>query len=123
MPAGAEAECETECAAGEHRCAFDGAPAERVCGPTGLWMPEAVCATGTSCRLAGDVARGCVACVGARAGAGNSFGASDGRCGADGGVESCGDDDQWTAATPCAATTACETVSRGVSTLAACAAP
>jgi len=117
-PAGPQAECETECAPGDRACAFDGAGAERVCDDHGLWGPETACAAGTSCRTGGGFPRGCVACVGA----GNAFGAADSRCG-DAGVETCGADDRWSAAAPCAAATTCASLARGASTLAACQAP
>jgi len=119
-PAGPQAECETECAPGEHQCAFDGAPSERVCDQTGLWMPEAPCAAGTICRTNGDVALGCVAC----AGGGNAFGASDSRC-TDAGVETCGADNQWGHASSCNLNSGgpCTAITRGPSSLAACATP
>jgi hypothetical protein len=116
--AGPQAECETECAPGTHACAFDGAPTARACDATGLWMPEAACAEGTTCRLAGDVALGCVAC----AGSGNAYGAADSNCVA-GGVETCGADGTWQATTPCLAGQACVSIGRGASTLAACDTP
>jgi hypothetical protein len=122
-PAGPQAECETECAPGDRQCAFDGAGAERVCGSDGLWMSEAACTAGTTCRMRGDVALGCVACVGAGPGGGNAFGENDSRCAADGGqVETCGADDQWHAA-PCPPPQTCTALTRGASTLAACALP
>ena len=121
-PAGPQAECETECAPGEHQCGFDGAGSERVCDDKGLWMPEAACATGTSCRMSGDVALGCVACVGARPGGGNAFGAADSRCGGASGaaVETCGDDNQWLAPAECPDLVGCNEISRGASTHAGC---
>jgi hypothetical protein len=122
-PAGPQAECETECAPGEHQCAFDGAGAERVCDAHGLWMAETPCAAGTSCRASGDFAKGCVACVGG----GNAFGAADGRCGPQGvdpqGVETCGADDHWQADAPCPDGHVCASLARGASTLAACQLP
>jgi hypothetical protein len=118
-PAGPQAECEAECAAGQHQCAFDGAPAQRSCGAGGLWSAEAACAAGTSCRVSGDVALGCVACVGAGVGAGNAYGAADSRCGA-AGVEACGNDDAWHAAVACPDGNVCASIMRGASTLAAC---
>jgi hypothetical protein len=121
-PAGPQAECETECAPGEHQCAFDGAGSERLCGDAGLWMAETACAPDTACRLGGDVALGCVACVGAQPGGGNAFGAADGRCAGDGGVETCGADSQWHAEA-CPTGKACAALTRGASTIAACAAP
>ena len=94
-PAGPQAECETECAPGEHACAFDGANAERVCDDKGLWTRrDGLRAPDTTCRLSGDVALGCVACVGARAGGGNAFGEADSRC-AGAGFETCGADGAW----------------------------
>jgi hypothetical protein len=121
-PAGPQAECETECAPGEHQCGFDGAGSERVCDDKGLWMPEAACATGTSCRMSGDVALGCVACVPARPGGGNAFGGSDSRCGGASGaaVETCGDDNQWLAPAECPDLVGCNEISRGASTHAGC---
>jgi hypothetical protein len=121
VPAGVQAECETACAPGEHQCAFDGAPTERLCDATGLWVPETACAAGATCRMSGDVALGCVACVGARTGGGNAYGAADSRCAADGGVESCGVDATWQASATCANGQVCAAISRGASTLAACA--
>ena len=118
-PAGPQAECETECAPGEHPCAFDGAGAERVCGNRGLWLAEAACAGGATCRLSGDVALGCVACVGARPGGGNAFGAADSRCSADG-VETCGADGQWHASATCPDGNTCAALTRGESSLATC---
>ena len=123
VPAGAQAECETECTPGAHQCAFDGAASESLCDAKGLWGGDSACATGTSCRLSGDFALGCVACVGAHVGGGNAFGAADSRCDADGGVATCDVDAQWTASVPCAAPQVCQTVTRGPSTLAACATP
>ena len=121
VPAGAQAECETACTPGAHQCAFDGAASESLCDAEGLWGAESACATGTTCRVAGGFALGCVACVGGSGG--NVFGVADGRCDADGGVQTCDVDDQWTAAAPCAAPQVCRTVTRGPSTLAACATP
>jgi len=118
-PAGPQAECETECAPGEHDCAFDGAGGERVCSDEGLWMAEAACAAGTTCRLSGDVALGCVACVGARPGGGNAFGAADSRCAGDG-VETCGADGQWHASATCPDGNTCDALTRGDSSLATC---
>lgn len=117
-PGGAQAECETECVPGAHACAFDGAPAERACDPTGLWTAERPCPDATSCRVAGDVALGCVAC----ASGGNAYAAADSRCAA-GGAQTCGADGGWQAATPCPAAQSCVSISRGASSLAACAAP
>jgi hypothetical protein len=122
-PAGPQAECETECPPGSHGCAFDGAGAERACGADGLWQAEAACAPATSCRFAGAVALGCVACVGGGASGGNAFGAADGRCGADGGVETCGPNNQWQADVACAGGETCASLTRSASTIAACAAP
>jgi hypothetical protein len=121
-PAGPQAECEAECLPGQRACAFDGAGAERRCGDDGRWAAERACAPGTTCRASGGVALGCVACVGAHEGGGNAFGAADSRCGA-GGVETCGADDTWQAATACPAGRACASVARGPSSLAACAGP
>src|SRR5260221_6847788 len=117
--AGPQPQCETECAPGERECAFDGAGAERVCGATGLWMAEAACAAGTTCRLGGGVALGCVACVGPGAVGGNAFGTADSRCGPKG-VESCGADNRWQADEPCLYANVCATLHRGPSTLPAC---
>jgi hypothetical protein len=118
-PAGPQAECETECAPGEHQCAFDGAPSERLCGQNGLWMAEAACAAGTSCRTSGAISLGCVAC----AGGGNAFGAPDSRC-TKGDVETCGADNQWGPVTLCLdAGDVCTALTRGASSIAACAAP
>jgi hypothetical protein len=117
-PAGPQAECETECAPGEHQCAFDGAPTERVCDQHGLWMAESAC-SGTSCRMNGDVALGCVPCTGG----GNAFGVADSRCAANTVVETCGADNQWDDVRVCAAGDGCETLSRGVSEVAACTPP
>jgi hypothetical protein len=122
-PAGLQAECETECAPGMHQCAYDGAPTDRLCDATGLWLPETTCATGTNCRLAGGVAQGCVACVGVHAGVGNTFGPADSRCVADGGVQSCDVGNTWTDDAPCASPQVCKTLSDGPSTLAACGPP
>jgi hypothetical protein len=122
VPAGAQAECETECTPGAHECAFDGASSESVCDAKGLRGADVACGAGTSCRVSGDLALGCVACVGP-GGGGNVFGAADSRCDADGGVASCGADDQWAAGAPCAAPQVCQTVTRGSSSLASCAAP
>lgn len=119
VPAGAQAECETECTPGARQCAFDGASSESLCDATGLWGADSACAAGTSCRVSGNFALGCVACVGG----GNALGAADSRCDADGGVASCGADDQWAAGAPCAAPQVCQTVTRGSSSVAACAAP
>jgi hypothetical protein len=119
-PAGPQAECETQCAPGERQCAFDGAGSERVCGETGLWMAETACASDTACRLSGDVSLGCVACVGARPGGGNAFGVADQRCGASGGVQTCGADGHWQAAVACHDGARCVPMVRDVSQLAAC---
>ncbi|HVU52484.1 MAG TPA: hypothetical protein VHL80_17440 [Polyangia bacterium] len=119
-PAGPQAECETECAPGDHACAFDGAPSERVCDQQGLWMAETACPAGTSCRASGEVAIGCVAC----AGAGNAFGAADGRCAAGAGVETCGADNQWHPGASCDLDGGvCTALTRGASSIATCAAP
>jgi hypothetical protein len=118
VPAGAQAECETACTPGARQCAFDGASSESLCDARGSWGAETACATGTTCRVSGDFALGCVACVGA----GNAFGAADGRCDA-AGLATCGADGQWTASVPCAAPQVCQSVARGSSTLAACATP
>jgi hypothetical protein len=118
--AGPQAQCEAECAAGQRACAFDGAGAERRCDDAGRWTAEAACAQGTSCRLSGDFALGCVACVPARAGGGNAYGAADSRCGA-AGVETCGGEGAWGAGAPCPG--ACVAITRGASSLAACQAP
>ncbi|HTA18766.1 MAG TPA: hypothetical protein VK989_05715, partial [Polyangia bacterium] len=117
-PAGAQAECETECTPGAHQCAFDGASNESLCDAKGSWGADSACAPGTSCRVSGNFALGCVACVGA----GNAFGAADGRCSADG-LATCGADNQWTPSVPCAAPQLCQTVTRGSSAVAACATP
>jgi hypothetical protein len=118
-PAGPQAECETECSPGEHQCGFDGSGSERVCDDKGLWMPEAACAAGMSCRMSGDAALGCVACVGA--GGGNAFGGADSRCaGAGSSVETCGTDNRWQAPAACGALAACDELVRGASTHAAC---
>lgn len=122
VPAGPQAECETACTPGAHRCAFDGAATESVCDTTGEWMPESACATGLRCRFAGQLALGCVTCLGPDANGGNAFGAADSRCDADGGVEICADD-HWASGGPCPAAEECATLSRGASTLAACAPP
>jgi hypothetical protein len=114
-PAGPQAECETECAPGEHQCAFDGAGSARACGDKGLWLAEAACAAGTSCRMNGDIALGCVAC----AGGGNAFGVADSRCSADG-VETCGADGQWHASATCPDGNTCAALTRGESSLATC---
>jgi hypothetical protein len=117
--AGPQAQCEAECAAGQRACAFDGAGAERRCDDTGRWAPETACATGTTCRLSGDFALGCVACVPARPGGGNAYGAADGRC-ATAGVETCSGEGTWGAPVACATGSACLSVTRGPSSLAAC---
>ncbi|HEX4405892.1 MAG TPA: hypothetical protein VH560_13740 [Polyangia bacterium] len=119
VPAGAQAECETACTPGAHQCAFDGAPTESLCDAHGAaWGAETPCATGTSCRVSGNVALGCVACVGA----GNALGGADSRCDAQG-LATCGADNQFAPSVPCAAPQACQSVTRGPSTIAACAAP
>jgi hypothetical protein len=122
-PAGPQAQCEAECAAGQHACAFDGADAERRCDDSGRWSAETACAAGTTCRLSGDFALGCVACVPARPGGGNAFGAADSRCTTAGDVETCGDDGAWQAKTDCPAGSTCASLVRGPSSLAACQAP
>jgi hypothetical protein len=135
-PAGPQAECEAECLAGQRACAFDGDAVERRCDDAGRWTAPMPCATGTSCRLAGDLPLGCVACVGD----GNAFGIADSRCvdaAPDGGapdaaasdaaaaasaaaVETCGPEGTWKSQVTCASNEACTTISRGTSTLAAC---
>jgi hypothetical protein len=117
-PAGPQAQCEAECAEGQHACAFDGAGAERTC-QAGRWKAEAACAAGTTCRLSGDVALGCVACVGARLGGGNAFSAADTRC-VDARVDTCGSDNAWKEGAACADGKACVELVRGVSRLAGC---
>jgi hypothetical protein len=117
--AGPQAECETECAPGAHDCAFDGATSQRVCGDNGLWLAEAPCPDGTSCRFAGDEARGCVACVGAHASGGNAFGAVDSRC-SPGGVETCSADDRWEPEDLCPDGNTCAALTRGPSSTATC---
>ncbi len=118
VPASAQAECETACTPGAHQCAFDGASSESLCDAKGAWGADSACAPGTSCRISGGFALGCVACVGA----GNALGAADGRCDADG-LATCGADNQWAASVPCAAPQVCQTVTRGSSAVAACATP
>ncbi len=130
-PAGPQAECEAECLAGQRACAFDGDSVERRCDDAGRWTAEMPCAADTSCRLSGDLALGCVACVGD----GNAFGIADSRCvsvRADGGastdggtdanvaVESCGPQNAWQSQITCASNETCAAISRGPSTLAAC---
>jgi hypothetical protein len=123
-PAGPQAECETQCAPGERRCAFDGAGSERVCGPTGLWMDEAACATGTSCRLGGAASLGCVECAGDVTGGGNAFGVADGRCSQppqpSDEIQRCGPDNHWQAAAACEAGSACTSTTQGPSSAALC---
>lgn len=118
--AGPQAQCEAECAAGQRACAFDGAGAERRCDEAGRWSAEMACAAGSSCRLSGDFALGCVACVPARAGGGNAYGAADSRCGADGGVETCGGAGVWQPGVECPVGRACVEIERGASAVAAC---
>jgi hypothetical protein len=120
--AGAQAECETECMPGQLGCAFDGAATQRDCSPAGLWNAETPCATGTSCRMSGAVALGCVECVGDVSGGGNAFGLADRRC-ADSGVDasSCGADNRWQPFTPCEDLTECRSTQQGPSTIASCA--
>lgn len=120
LPAGPQAECQAECAEGQHACAWDGAASERVCGATGLWGAELPCAEGASCRLSGTAALGCVACVGPSAPAGNAFHVADSRCD-DAGLVSCGPDGTWQAAVPCAEGSACAEVAQAPSSAAACA--
>ena len=118
-PAGPQAQCEAECAEGQHSCAFDGAGAERLC-QAGRWTAETPCSAETSCRLSGDLALGCVACVGARPGGGNAFGAADSRCGA-AGVDVCGADNTWHLdEIECPDGNTCALLLRGPSSLAAC---
>jgi hypothetical protein len=118
-PAGPQAQCEAECAEGQRDCAFDGAGAERRC-EAGRWTAEMTCAAGTSCRLSADLPLGCVACVGARPGGGNAFGAADRRCGT-AGVDVCGADNAWHLdEIPCPDGKACTSFQRGPSSLAAC---
>ncbi|MDB4983642.1 MAG: hypothetical protein JWM82_4394, partial [Myxococcales bacterium] len=130
-PAGPQAECEAECLTGQHACAFDGDRVERRCDDAGRWTAEMPCATDTSCRLSGDLALGCVACVGD----GNAFGIADSRCvsvtpdgggsidggaGANVAVGSCGPQNGWQSQITCASNETCTAISRGPSTLAAC---
>jgi hypothetical protein len=119
-PAGPQAECQAECAPGQHQCAFDGAAADRRCDDGGRWTAETACTAGTSCRLSGDVALGCVACVGARTGGGNAFSAADSRCAPAGGTEECGADNLWHPKADCPDGNVCAAISRGASSLAAC---
>lgn len=117
---GAQAQCEAECSMGAHACAFDGAGAERRCD-AGRWTAETACAAGTSCRLSGGFAIGCVACVGQRSGGGNAFGGADRRCSDTGtGVQSCGDDNAWTPADECGDLWDCQEIKRGPSSSAGC---
>jgi hypothetical protein len=129
-PAGPQAECEAECLAGQRACAFDGDVVERRCDDAGRWAAESPCAAGTSCRVAGGLALGCVAC----AGADNAYGLPDSRCatdvatgdaGADAAagaavVETCGPANTWLTRVTCAANESCASISRGTSSLAAC---
>jgi hypothetical protein len=146
-PAGPQAECEAECLAGQHACAFDGDTVERRCGDAGRWTTQLACGDGTSCRLSGDLALGCVACVGT----GNAFGIADSRCASDAdagtdassadagahassadagadvvgtttgvATETCGPENTWHARVTCAANEQCTSLARGASTLAAC---
>jgi hypothetical protein len=129
-PAGPQAECEAECLAGQHACAFDGDGVERACDDKGRWTAPTACAAGKTCRVSsGGLALGCVACVGA----GNAFGFADSRCtgespadaGADAGaaspaVETCGPDNTWQTRVTCAGNETCTAISRGTSSAAAC---
>jgi hypothetical protein len=120
-PAGPQAECQTECSDGQRSCAFDGAASERVCDESGAWGAEQSCSVGTSCRLDGTLALGCVACVGATTG-GNAFGVSDARC-VEGQLQTCGDGHSWQPAAACPDAGECAELVRGASSVAACSAP
>ena len=119
VPAGAQAECQAECSVGQHLCAWDGALSERSCTDSGLWADEQPCADGSSCRLSGTRALGCVACVSASTGSGNAFGGDDSHCEGDS-VARCGADDRWLTPEPCAAGSTCSELRRGTSFVAAC---
>jgi hypothetical protein len=70
--------------------------------------------------MSGDFALGCVACVPARPGGGNVYGAADSRCTPSGDVEACGDDQAWHPKVECPDGGTCVEASRAPSTIAAC---
>jgi len=119
VQAGPQAQCQAECSAGQHQCAYDGASGERSCADTGLWNPEVVCAQGTSCRVNGTVAVGCVACVGSNANGGNAYGGVDSAC-LQGGLAVCGPDNTWGPPVVCGAGTTCVQLPMQASSVASC---
>jgi hypothetical protein len=121
-PNGAQAQCEAECTPGQHQCAYDGAGFERGCDDAHRWKSEAPCSTGTSCRMGGTRALGCVACAGDVGSGGNAFGLADSHC-ESGSPATCGADNAWAPPTPCEVGTACTELRRGASTLAYCRKP
>ena len=121
-PAGPQAECQAECTVGQHQCAFDGAPSERSCQDNYLWSLDTPCPAGTTCRMSGNLALGCVTCVSARPGGGNAYGFADSRC-VDQTVEECGPDNQWHAKKDCTNGAPCANLTQGPSSVAACPGP
>ena len=119
VQAAAQAQCQTECVPGEHACAFDGADSELLCNEQGLWGESSDCEAGVSCRIGTAGALGCLACAGSEVAGGNAWGVADSRC-ADGGVETCGADNTFGPAEPCAAGQSCVGLERGAASLAYC---
>ncbi len=117
--AAAQAQCQTECNPGEHACAFDGAESELACDQKGLWSQPIGCEAGATCRLGTRGALGCLSCVGPEVAGGNVWGVADSRCG-ESGVETCGADNTFGEAEPCADTQSCLGLSRGAASLAYC---
>ena len=116
---GAQAQCQTECAPGQHLCAFDGDDAQVTCSETGLWGDPVACELGTTCRMGTSGALGCLACVGGDVMGGNVWGVADSRC--DGAaVAACGGDNQYQAPEPCGDGLSCVEAVRGASVLAYC---
>ena len=119
VQAGAQAQCQTECVPGEHACAFDGASLELSCSEQGLWGEPSDCDAGASCRVGTAGALGCLDCVGSEIAGGNAWGVADSRCSEEG-VATCGTDNTFGAAEPCAAGQSCVGLERGAASLAYC---
>lgn len=117
--AGAQAQCQTECAPGEHACGFDGDDSELLCSEAGLWAAPTPCAEGSVCRTGIRGALGCLSCVGSEVPSGNAWGVADSRCEGDA-LAACGADNQFGAPVDCPAGQSCQQLERGAAVLAYC---
>lgn len=118
---GPQAQCQADCLTGQFQCALDGASMARGCDDGHRWSPPAPCPVETTCRVAGGVALGCVACVGTQAFGGNAFGVTDSRCDGNS-VVRCQSEGRWGSAEPCGAGATCVATQQGPSSTAACSA-